>query len=823
MVPQLDHIPGLRHSLNTTRARLWRLEFVRQFGPVGLLLAGGFAFALLGGFAILPTAIAGYLIFAFWAAFAILFYRGLKRFSGPSEEEAISAFDAQSEWRPISSLTDRPSRPDRPGQALWSEHRDRLRSHVSQLSPPRFKEAWRKRDPVFLRFAIPALLLGLIGFIGTDSANRLGQLARPNIAAMLGAEQIQVEAWVTPPDYAARAPIFLKTDVDQYQAPVFSEVTIRADAPTAPVLIFKGDGKRKSHKFKKTPDGAYEVKVPLNESANLDVRWWGKQAGWRLNTEPDIEPSIAFDEPPVLEGKGLTKFVWSGSDDYGLETVNLVLKLATPHPASPDDTARIPLDLPGLDVQTVEKKTTELDLTRHYWAGAQVLAQLEAIDGAGQRTVTEAVEIKLPERLFLRPLARAVQEVRVTVLAEPSGYPGEPIRGIPEPETDEDAQEYAPWISELEYAPDGVKQASLMLDALTYKPERFFSDYSLYLGLRSSFSLITTARSKETADSSDDLLWAMALKAEYGSAADALAALQAARKALEKALREGASEEEIARLTEAFRQAAENYLEARMAEALANGLDAPPDEGQDGAGGGGGGSGFGQGSFEDMLNTLSDLTETGATDQARQLLADITNLLENLEFQQGGQGSGDGFALPNQGEGEEGEDSERSQEEQNLSDALEDLSENLRDQRELNDDTLESNRRDGQAESGGELDPDSLAERQDEIAENLQRLLEREAERAFGTRDGEEEGEEGAGILTDDALERLGQALRDQREAETALERGATGLARRYQDRATRLLNEAIESVSDQLDALEDANGEDGGPEGQQTDRKSVV
>ena len=821
MVPQLDHIPGLRHRLNTTRARLWRLAVVRHFGVVGLLLAGGFAFALLGGFSLLPSAIAGYLIFGFWAAFFYFVYRGLKTYSGPTDAEAIAAFDAQSEWRPIASLTDRPSRPDRPGQTLWSEHRQRLKSHVNTLRPPSFAADWKARDPIFLRFAVPAVLLGLIGFTGTDSASRLGELARPNIAAMLGAEQIQVEAWVTPPEYAARAPIFLKTDVEQYETPINSDVTLRADAPSPPRLVIKGDRKRRSRRFKKTPDGAYEITITLEESASIDVRWWGRQAGWRLETEPDAVPLIAFDEPPVLEGKGLTKFIWTGSDDYGLETVNLVLKLATPHPASPDDTARISLDLPGVSVESVEKETTELDLTRHYWAGALVTAQLEAVDGAGQRALTKPVELKLPEKLFLRPLARAVQEVRVAVLAEPRGYPGEPIRGIPEPEKDpeDEGPEFAPWISELEYAPEGIQHASLMLDALTYKPERFFSDYSLYLGLRTSFSLITTARSKEKADSSDDLLWAMALKAEYGSAADALAALQAARKALERALREGASEEEIARLTEAFRQAAENYIQARMAEALANGLDAPPEAGQDGAGGGGGGGGFGQGSFEDMLNTLSELTETGATDQARQLLADISNLLENLEFQQGGQGSGDGFALPNQGDSEDGEDGEQSEAEQNLSDALEDLSENLRDQRELNDDTIESNRRGDQSDTGGELDPESLAERQEGIAEALERLLQREEDRANQGGTGEEDKQgEGAGILSDEALERLGQAQRDQQAAEDALEGGATGLARRYQERATRLLNEAIESVSDQLDALAEEDGDPRNADRQQTD-----
>ena len=92
---------------------------------------------------------------------------------------------------------------------------------------------------------------------------------------------------------------------------------------------------------------------------------------------------------------------------------------------------------------------------------------------------------------------------------------------------------------------------------------------------------------------------------------------------------------------EAFRDAANEYLAAKMAEAMANGMDAPPpaEDGQARWRARLGGQ-----DFEDMLNALQDLTETGATEQARQLLSDITNMLENLEFQQGSGGQ-DGMGI----------------------------------------------------------------------------------------------------------------------------------------------------------------------------------
>ncbi len=144
-------------------------------------------------------------------------------------------------------------------------------------------------------------------------------------------------------------------------------------------------------------------------------------------------------------------------------------------------------------------------------------------------------------------------------------------------------------------------------------------------------------------------------------------------------------------------------MQAKLAEAIANGLpEGAAEEGLDNQQAGGG-EGFGQGSFEEMLSALEDLTETGATDQARQLLSDITNLLENLEFQQGNGSGSDGFALPSEGE----ESDQDSDEQQELAEQLEDLSEALREQRELNDDTLEAQRREldrqrEQAQNGGE-------------------------------------------------------------------------------------------------------------------------
>ena len=93
-----------------------------------------------------------------------------------------------------------------------------------------------------------------------------------------------------------------------------------------------------------------------------------------------------------------------------------------------------------------------------------------------------------------------------------------------------------------------------------------------------------------------------------------------------------------------------------------------------------------------MLDALEDLTETGATDQARQLLADITNMLENLQFQQGQGGGSDGFpGLPGE-QGENENDEDLPEEEREMTETMRELSDLLREQRELNDETLAEQR-----------------------------------------------------------------------------------------------------------------------------------
>jgi len=809
---ELKRIPGVQSKIARTRGALWRLYAAKAFWPY-LILVSTFLFIALSGLLDTSTEkFASLALIIFVIASLVSGILGWARFSGPTRSEAIELLDRQSDLRPLAMLSDRPSRPDVAGVALWRAHETRLTDAARRLNVPSFAAQWKRFDPLYLRYLVPTVLALLLAMTWTVAGERLQRAFSPDFGSLFGAETIRIEAWITPPPHTGRPPVFLTSDQETIRVPAGSEITVRAQAPSAPKLRIQSADDRQTIAFEETPEGAFEAKGTIMADSDIRVRWWGDRANWQVRASPDAPPQVEWVSTPEMTPTDRLEFEWLASDDYGVVSLALILQPTdTEISGDPDPVA---LQLPSVTPKQTQEETS-IDLTRHRWAGLEVRATLRATDGAGQSTDSEPVVFILPEKLLLQPLARAIQDIRVTILREEGAY------AEIDNANDEALQSGAIFTAatqRINHAPPGIRRASLMIEAVTYEAPNYFENVSIYFGLRHADAILQSASSTDEAATTDPLLWSLALVAEYGTAADALRALQAARRALEEALRDGASEAEIQRRLEAFQQAARNYLAARMAEALANGLEAPADDTDSAQSGGG--SGLGGSDFADMLDALSDLTETGATDQARQLLADITNMLENLQFQQGS-GSGDGLpGMP----GEQGEnDEDVPQEERELTDTLRELSDLLREQRELNDDTMAEERgergRQGQQPNGeegeGEGEGTSLADRQDglgDLVEDLQRRLEEEG-RGSG-----EDGEDAEGFAGVDE-DILNAIERSQRRAAEALRDGNTMRAQRNQDEATEQLRDLAQQLAGALDELRrERLGDEYGDQSQQTD-----
>ena len=199
---------------------------------------------------------------------------------------------------------------------------------------------------------------------------------------------------------------------------------------------------------------------------------------------------------------------------------------ASPPPRALIEAPKLPLQLPSTASGVGEASTTS-DLSEHPWAGAQVMMTLKATGLSGQVGASAPIAIKLPQRDFHNPLARALVEQRRDLILDP----------------DHDR-------------PDLAKAIAALLIA----PEVFQTPAGVYLGLRAVQSRLAAARGDADLIAVADLMWAMAVQIEDGDASQAQRDLRAAEDKLREALQRGASDEEIRELTKELREAAERYM-----------------------------------------------------------------------------------------------------------------------------------------------------------------------------------------------------------------------------------------------------------------------
>ncbi|HMN73831.1 MAG TPA: DUF4175 family protein, partial [Rhodoblastus sp.] len=384
-----------------------------------------------------------------------------------------------------------------------------------------------------------------------------------------------------------------------------------------------------------------------------------------------------------------------------------------------------------------------LDFSESPWAGARVSFRLVARDEGGNEGATAPISIYLPQRPFTKPLARALVEQR----------------------------------RNLVLAPGQRSRVSAALNALMLEPEKFGVETAVYLGLRVAGSGLAHARSNSDLIDVADLLWSMALQIEDGRASDAERDLRAAERDLREALQRNASPEEIARLTQALRQAMDRFL-AEMARKQPDRQDqAQADQDRRSRS-------ISRDQLQKMLEQMEAMARSGDTANAQQMLDRLQDILENLRTAR-----------------RRGQPSQAQREMQR---AMSDLDRLMRDQQQLRDDTYRdgqldqnenqsrregrSNRDDAQGQQRGQNGANgqnrgrSLKERQAELENRLadiQRRLGKNGNNKFGGAGDamkQAEGELGEAGDRDKAVDAQGRALE-------ALRQGAEQLAQDMRNR----------------------------------------
>ena len=731
-------------------------RLTHAFWPLWSFLFIGFAALLLGLHDLVPIEVA-------WGAAVLLVAGvigalgwGLRTVRLPTGREAKERLDRTLPGSPIAAIEDTMAigSGDRAAEAVWNEHVARMAIVVqdAQAVGPNLRIA--DRDPFALRY-VAVLFFVIAALFG--SALRIASVAEiaPDGNGSLAMDP-SWEGWIEPPAYTGKPSLYLN-DIRQagISVPESSQVTLRfygeAGALTVAETVSGRSGQPGS-----AADPAQSFRVM--RSGTLAIEGPGGSS-WRIEVLDDRPPLIETLGEPARGLTGEMRQAFQATDDYGVVSGHALIELdlaavdrrhglsANPEPRQP-----IELDLPmTISGDRAEFKETLIEnLSQHPWSMLPVRIELFALDALEQQGAAAPTHAVLPGRRFFDPLAAAIIEQRRDLLWNRS---------------------------------NGVRVAQV-LRAISHRPEDLLDSGAVYLQLRYALGQLerdlpdglTGKRRDEIAAA----LWDIALKIEDGDLADALERLREARERLQEAMRNGATNEEIAALMQELREAMQAYLRQLAEQGQEGEQQAQNQQNM---------REITSSQLQEMLDRLQELMEQGRMDEAQELLDRLAALMENLQVTQGQSG---------QQQGQQG---------------IEGLGETLRRQQELSDDTFgelqeqfgqqgEAGQQPGQQGNGSagsefgqggsrQAGPDQgsgsggqegLADRQQELLQELER--QRGSLPGTGTPEGDaaREALQRAGEAMDDAGEALAEndlpgALDSQAEAIDALYDGMRNLS----------------------------------------------
>jgi uncharacterized protein (TIGR02302 family) len=658
-----------------------------------LTLAGLFLVASWAGLWLIlpPLGRAGGL--AVFAALALAALFPLLQFRWPGRDQALSRLDRGSgiRHRPATTLTDTLASQDPVAQALWQAQRERTLASVKRIRAGLPAPRLAIHDPWAVRALVAVLLVATFVAAGEERNSRV--LGAFDWNGVLSPANVRVDAWVTPPVYTGKPPVILSAskeaaapDSGPLPVPAGSTLIVRSSGGTLDVAV--GGGLAEAAPTEQAPKGTTERHFTISGDGTAHVRSPSGQPPWKFSAVPDRAPTISLAKDPERQARGSLAMSYRIEDDYGVTEAQAQFS-ARPAEKAKDAVARPLFDPPKITLMLPNARTrngvgqTVKDLSEDPYAGADVTLTLTAKDEAGNEGKSEPFNMRLPERLFTKPLARALIEQRRTLALD----------------ANQNWQVYA------------------ALDALLIAPELFTPEAGQYLGLLSVTRQLEAAHTDDAMREVVGSLWALALTIEDGNITDVDKALRAAQEALKQALERGASDEEIKKLTENLRAALDKFLQ-QLAEQLRNNpqqLARPLDPNA---------RVLSQNDLKNMLDRMERLSRSGDKEAAKQLLEQLQQMLENLQMARPGQ-NGDG----------------------EMEQALNELGDMIRKQQQLRDKTFkqgQDNRRDRmRGNRQGDQNMGELQQDQQGLRERLKKLQQELARRGMGQPQKGEKGQQG--------------------------------------------------------------------------------
>ncbi|WGW04702.1 TIGR02302 family protein [Tropicibacter oceani] len=632
-----DILGEIRWPLLLTRWGMVAERLVRAFWPLWSILIVGLALLMLG---VQDTVAVEWV----WGIGAVLglgalwaLVRGARQFRWPTRDGALLRLDGTLRGNPIQATMDRQAigAGDAASLAVWKAHQERMRARLREARAVEPDLRVSRADPFALRYA--ALLMLSVAIL-------FGSLMRVQSVTGMGAGGPDLtqgpswEGWMAPPGYTRMPSIYLNDIIaGSLEVPEGAQITLRMYGEVGALVV---DETVSGRPLPEEAAQATAQDFEVVRSGQLAIDGPGGRV-WDIAMIPDIAPTVVREGEIEVSYEGEAQIPFAASDDHGIEAGTAVFTLSLEDvdrrygrrmapEARPALEVPLPMPISGSRAEFTQSLVENFSL--HPWANLPVRLELSVSDARGQKGLSEPQVLTLPGRRFFDPVAAALIEQRQALL----------------------------------WNRDNARDISMILRAVSNKPGSLFRKEVLYLRLRTLLQRIEVSARYGLSDEAQaeiaQAMWDLALELEEGDLDDARERLKRAQERLAEAMKNGASDQEIAELMQELREATQDYMrqlaqeQRRQAEQNPDMAQQDPQNMIE----------MSQDDIQRMMDRIQELMEEGRMDEAMEAMRQLQEMLENMQITEG-QGQG------GQSPGEQ---------------AMEGLSETLRDQQELSDEAF---------------------------------------------------------------------------------------------------------------------------------------
>ena len=632
-----DIFGDIRWPLRLTRWGMVAERATRAFWPLWSVLFLALALLMLGVQDEVATEwvwFAGSVLVlaAGWAV-----WRGARLFRWPTQDGALARLDGTLKGNPIQAALDRQAigAGDAASLAVWRAHQQRMRARLAQARAVEPDLRVSQADPFALRY---------VALLALSVAILFGSIMRVQSVTTMGAGGPDLaqgpawEGWMEPPGYTRLPSVYLNDiTAPGIEVPEGARITLRMYGEVGALRVQENVSGREL-----TDEQAQETAQDFEvvRSGELEVDGPGGRL-WQVAMIPDGAPTVVQQGEIETSYEGESQIPFAATDDHGVVSGTARFTLALDDvdrryalAAEPESrhAIQVPLPMPVAGDRSQFDEVLIENFSQHPWANLPVRLELSVTDDRGQLGLSVPQVLDLPGRRFFDPVAAAVIEQRQAILWQ---------RG-------------------------NARQAAQILRAVANRPDDVFRSEVHGLRLRAIVErmelLATYGMDDEQQSDLAQRMWDLALTLEEGDLQSALERLQRAQDRLQEAMRNGASDQEIAELMQELRRATDEYLRELARRQQQEGeqnqdMTQQPDQNM---------MEMSQNDLQRMMDRIQELMEEGRMAEAMEALEQLRQMMENMQVTQGQGGQG-------QSPGEQ---------------AMEGLSETLRDQQELSDEAF---------------------------------------------------------------------------------------------------------------------------------------